>query len=59
MKIGMTVGVGGMQFHRFDSSEHDTVQECAKDLIAQMQPLSLAYPSLVQRIAEIKTAYGV
>jgi len=59
MKIGITAGVGGMQFFRFDSSEREDLKACARDILEQMRPLVASYPALAFKIKEIETAYGV
>jgi hypothetical protein len=59
MKIGMTVNVGGYNSMKFESSEQATKQDCARDLIAQMEPIAKAYPVLVGKIQEIRSAYQV
>ena len=43
----------------FASSEHSSVQECARDLILQMQPMGAVYPTIKVAVDEIKKAYGV
>lgn len=59
MKLGETVHIGGYSGLRFDSNDRATVQECARDLIAQMEPLAMAYPVLKFKIEELRRAYGV
>jgi hypothetical protein len=59
MQIERKVNLGGFQTMAFRSSEQSTVQACARDLIAQMQPMATAYPALAQVIKEIKDAYQV
>jgi len=43
----------------FTSSEHVTVQECARDLIQQMNPMSTIYPTIRGVIAELQKGYNV
>ncbi len=43
----------------FASSEHSSVQECARDLVTQMTPMGTVYPTITQAVREIKTAYQV
>lgn len=59
MKLGVTVNLGGFQSMKFESSEHITNQECARDLIAQMQPMSQMYPTIRGKIEELRKAYNV
>ena len=59
MKVAITANVGAYQSMKFESSEHPNVQDCGRDLIAQMQPLTQFYPTLKTKIDEIKKAYGV
>lgn len=59
MKLGVTANVGAYQSMKYESSEHATVQECARDLIAQMQPLTQFYPVLKSKIEELKKGYNV
>lgn len=59
MKLGMTVNVGGFNSMKFESSEHPALRECARDLIDQMQPLIKDYPILLQKIGQLKVAYGL
>ena len=59
MKIAITANVGAYQSMKFESSEHPTIQECARDLIGQMQPLTQYYPTLKTKIDELKKAYNV
>lgn len=59
MILHRRVNLGGYQSMEFVSSEHVTVQECARDLIAQMQPMSGAYPTVRGVVAEIQKAYNV
>jgi hypothetical protein len=59
MRLERKVNLGGYQSMNFASSEHVTVQECARDLIAQMQPMSVMYPTVRGVIAEMQKAYNV
>ncbi len=59
MKLERKVNLGGYQSMNFASSEHGTVQDCARDLIAQMQPMSQMYPTVRGVIAELQKAYSV
>lgn len=59
MKLAATVNVGAYQSMKFESSDHNTNQECAKDLIGQMQPMAQFYPTLKVKIDEIRKAYQV
>lgn len=59
MKLGMTVNVGGFNSMKFESGDRASNQEAARDLIAQMEPLAKAYPSLNGVIAQLRSAYGV
>jgi len=59
MKLERKVNLGGYQSMAFQSSEHATVQECARDLIAQMNPMSTMYPTVRGVVAEIQKAYNV
>ncbi len=59
MKLERKVNLGGYQSMAFTSSEHMTVQECARDLIAQMQPMTTTYPTVRGVVAEIQKAYNV
>lgn len=43
----------------FTSSDHNTIQECARDLIAQMNPMSTMYPTVRGVVAELQKAYNV
>ncbi len=59
MNLGRKINLGGYQSMEFHSSDHSTVQECARDLIAQMQPMSTVYPTVRGVIEELKKAYNV
>ncbi len=59
MHLERTVNLGGFQSMKFASSDHASVQECARDLIAQMQPMSAMYPTVRGVIAELQKAYNV
>jgi len=59
MKLERKVNLGGYQSMAFQSSEHATVEECARDLISQMQPMSTMYPTVRGVVAELQKAYGV
>lgn len=59
MKLERKVNLGGYQSMAFTSSEHDTVQECARDLISQMNPMSTMYPTVRRTITELQRAYNV
>jgi hypothetical protein len=59
MRLERKVNLGGYQSMSFASSEHTTAQECARDLIAQMQPMSQMYPTVRGVIAELQRAYNV
>lgn len=59
MKLERKVNLGGYQSMAFTSSEHPTPQECARDLIAQMQPMSTMYPTVRGVMAELQKAYNV
>lgn len=59
MILHRRVNLGGYQSMEFVSSEHATVQECARDLIAQMNPMSTMYPTVRGAVAEIQKAYNV
>lgn len=59
MKLARTVNLGGYQSQKFESSEHDTLSDCVKDLIAQMQPIAPMYPTVNGVINELKRAYNV
>lgn len=59
MKLGRTVNLGGFQSIKFESSEHANLQECARDLLAQMTPMAGIHTILNGVIAEIRKAYNV
>ena len=59
MKLERKVNLGGFQSMAFTSSEHETIQECARDLIAQMQPMTMMYPTVRGAMAELQKAYNV
>ncbi len=59
MKLERKVNLGGFNSMGFQSSDRATPQECARDLIAQMQAMVKAYPILQRYIDETKAAYGV
>lgn len=59
MILHRRVNLGGYQSMEFVSSEHAAVQDCARDLVAQMMPLATAYPALKGAAEEIKKAYNV
>ena len=59
MKLERKVNLGGYQSMAFTSSEHPTVQECARDLISQMTPMSTMYPTVRGVVAELQKAYNV
>lgn len=59
MKLERKVNLGGYQSMAFTSSEHDTIQECARDLIAQMNPMTTMYPTVRGAVAELQRAYQV
>lgn len=59
MKLGATVNLGGFQSMKFESSERPTTQECARDLIAQMLPMSTMYPTIRGKVEELRKAYNV
>jgi len=59
MKLGMTVSIGGYSGFRFDSNEFATREECARDLIKQMEPLAKHYPTVAGAIAGVRSSYGV
>ncbi len=59
MKLERKVNLGGYQSMAFTSSEYATVQECARDLIAQMQPMTTMYPTVRGVVAELQKAYNV
>jgi hypothetical protein len=59
MRLERKVNLGGYQSMNFASSEHPTVQECARDLITQMQPMSGSYPTVRGVIAELQKFYNV
>jgi len=59
MKLERKVNLGGYQSMAFQSSEHDTVQECARDLITQMNPMTTMYPTVRGVVAELQRAYNV
>jgi hypothetical protein len=59
MKLERKVNLGGYQSMQFSSSEHATVQECARDLISQMNPMSVMYPTVRGVVAELQKAYNV
>ena len=59
MRLERKVNIGGFQSMAFASSEHSSVQECARDLVAQMLPMGAVYPTIKVATDEIKKAYGV
>jgi len=59
MRLERKVNIGGFQSMAFASSDHNTVQECARDLVAQMQPMASVYPTIGSALSEIKKAYAV
>lgn len=59
MQMMRKVNLGGFQTMDFTSSEHTTPQECARDLVMQMQPLAQAYPAIKATVDEIKKAYMI
>jgi hypothetical protein len=59
MRLERKVNLGGYQSMHFATSEHATPQECARDLIAQMNPMSTMYPTVRGVIAELQKAYNV
>ncbi len=59
MRLERKVNLGGFQSMAFQSSEHSSVQECARDLIQQMNPMSTVYPTVRGAIAELQKAYNV
>ncbi len=59
MHLERKLNLGGFQSMTFASSDHMTVQECARDLIAQMQPMVNSYPVIKGAIAELQKAYNV
>lgn len=59
MKLERKVNLGGFQSMAFSSSEHGSVQECARDLIAQMNPMATIYPTVRGVVAELQKAYNV
>ena len=59
MKLEKKVNLGGYNSMGFQSSEHPTPQECARDLIQQMEAMSSVYPILKTHIMQLKGAYNV
>lgn len=59
MKLERKVNLGGYQSMAFTSSEHNSVQECARDLISQMNPMTTMYPTVRGVVAELQKAYNV
>lgn len=59
MKLERKVNLGGYQSMAFTSNEHNTAQECAKDLINQMIPMAAMYPTVRGVVAELQKAYSV
>lgn len=59
MKLERKVNLGGYQSMAFTSSEHPTAQECARDLISQMNPMSTMYPTVRGVVTELQKAYNV
>lgn len=59
MRLERKVNLGGFQSMAFASSEHATLQECARDLVAQMQPMASIYPTVKVALDETRKAYGV
>ncbi len=59
MRLERKVNIGGFQSMAFATSEHITIQECARDLVAQMLPMSTIYPTIRVALDEIKKAYQV
>lgn len=59
MMLERKVNLGGYQSMAFQSSEHGTIQECVRDLIAQMQPMATVYPTVRGAVAELQKAYNV
>lgn len=59
MKLARKVNLGGFQTMDFESGEKSTAQECARDLIAMMQPLAASSVPIAATVAEIKKAYSV
>ncbi len=59
MRLERKVNIGGFQSMAFASDDRHTIQECARDLVAQMAPMSTVYPTIAQAMNEIKTAYQV
>lgn len=59
MKIARTVNLGGYQSQKFESSEHDKMNDCVKDLLDQMAPLAAMYPTVGGVMSELKRAYNI
>lgn len=59
MKFERKVNLGGFQSMAFSSSEHGSVQECARDLIQQMTPMTTMYPTVRGVVEELRKAYNV
>lgn len=59
MRIERKINIGGYQSMAFASSEHETIQDCARDLIAQMIPMATVYPTIKVAADEIRKAYQV
>lgn len=59
MRLERKVNIGGYQSMAFASDDRKTIQECALDLLAQMQPMSVYYPTIKQAADEIRKAYQV
>ena len=59
MRLERKLNLGGYQSMTFVSNDHMTVQECARDLIGQMQPLTNSYPVIKGAIEELRKAYNV
>jgi len=59
MKLGVTVNLGGFQSMKFESSERETIRDCAADLVNQMAPLVSSYGSIKAKVEELRRAYGL
>lgn len=59
MKLVRKVNLGGFENMDFESSERSTPQECARDLVAAMMPLSASSAPIRATIDTLKKAYNI
>jgi hypothetical protein len=59
MKLAVVVSTGQFGSFKFESSEHETIRDCAVDLVNQMRPIAVSYPTVKAKMDEVSRAYGV